>query len=34
MEYSIHFFERAVGGLGVEEVDDGDNEGVADCEVC
>ena len=34
MKYSIHFFERAVGGLGVEEVDDRGNEGVAGGEVC
>jgi hypothetical protein len=28
-EDAVHFFEGAVGGLGVEEVDDREDEGVA-----
>ena len=29
LEDDVHFFERAVGGFGVDEVDNGDDEGVA-----
>jgi hypothetical protein len=32
VEDFVHFFEAAVGGFGVEEVDDGDYEGVYDGE--
>ena len=28
-EDGVHFFQGAVGGFGVEEVDDGEDEGVA-----
>ncbi len=28
-EDAVHFFERTIGGFGVEEVDAGDHEGVA-----
>lgn len=28
-EDDVHFFERAVGGFGIEKVDNGEDEGVA-----